>query len=88
MAELGALLWAPLNGRAQAATRSVSLPLLFRKLIHALIPAPLHFPPLSCSLLSVHLLPCAFFCLFSHRILPCLMLPSTLQITFSFLLIF
>lgn len=61
MAELGALLWAPLNGRAQAATRSVSLPLLFRKLIHALIPAPLHFPPLSCSLLSVHLTPLCFF---------------------------
>lgn len=66
MAELGALLWEPLKGRAQAATLSVSLPLLFRKLLHALIPAPLHLPPLPCSLLLVHLLPCALFCLFSH----------------------
>lgn len=86
MAEL-VLLWVPLKGHAQAATHSVSLPLLFRKLIHALILLP-STSLLSCSLLSVHLLPCALLCLFSHRIFPCLMLPSTLQITFSFLLIF
>lgn len=48
VAELGAVLWAPLKGCAQAATLSVLLPLLFRKLIHSLIPAPLHLPPLSC----------------------------------------